>query len=262
MKIGVCIKQVPDTTAKILVREDGTGIKEDGIKFVISPYDEFAVEEAIRLKEKNAGSEVIVFTFGPKRAQEALRSALAMGADRAVHITTENLPSVDSLSTAKVLTKALQKESVEILFTGRHAIDDDCAQVSQMIAEKLQWPHVTVVSKFVLEQDSKTATVERDVDGGSKEVWSVNLPAVFAASKGLNEPRYASLPGIMKAKSKPLAQMTVGDLGLSADDVKAKVVYSHFQVPSEERKMKIFKEPAQQAVVQVVKLLREEAKVI
>lgn len=262
MKIGVCIKQVPDTTAKISVRDDGTGIKEDGIKFVISPYDEFAVEEAIRLKEKNAGAEVIVFTFGPKRAQEALRSALAMGADRAVHITTENLAGVDSLSTAKVLTKALQKESVEILFTGRHAIDDDCAQVSQMIAEKLQWPHVTVVSKLTIDVASKSAIAERDVDGGAKEVWSINLPAVFAASKGLNEPRYASLPGIMKAKSKPLAQMTVGDLGLSADDVKAKVVYSQFQVPSEERKMKIFKENPAQAVAEVVRLLREEAKVI
>jgi electron transfer flavoprotein beta subunit len=262
MKIGVCIKQVPDTTAKIAVRDDGMGIKEDGIKFVVSPYDEFAVEEAIRLKEKNAGAEVIVFTFGPKRSQEALRAALAMGADRAVHVTTEGLPSVDSLSTAKVLTKALQKEAVELVFTGRHAIDDDCAQVSQMIAEKLSWPHVTVVSKFNLEQGSKQATVERDVDGGAKEIWSVELPAVFAASKGLNEPRYASLPGIMKAKSKPLAQLTVGDLGLTNDDVKAKVNYSAFQVPSEERKMRIFKENPAQSVAEVVKLLREEAKVI
>ena len=262
MKIGVCIKQVPDTTAKISVRDDGAGIKEDGIKFVISPYDEFAIEEGIRLKEKNAGAEVIVFTFGPKRAQEALRSALAMGADRAVHITTESLPAVDSLSTAKVLTKALQKESVEILFTGRHAIDDDCAQVSQMIAEKLQWPHVTVVSKFTLEAGSKTAVVERDVDGGAKEVWSVNLPAAFAAGKGYNAPRYPSPPGIIKAKSKPLEQMTVGELGLYAVDVKAKVIYSEFQVPSEERKMKIFKENPAQAVAEVVRLLREEAKVI
>ncbi len=262
MKIGICIKQVPDTTAKISVREDGSGIKEDGLKFVISPYDEFAIEEAIRLKEKNAGSEVVVFTFGPKRSQEALRSALAMGADRAVHITTEGLTHVDSLCTAKVLTKAIQKENIEILFTGRHAIDDDCAQVSQMIAEKLSWPHVTVVSKFDLQQGSKQATVERDVDGGAKEVWSVQLPAVFAASKGLNEPRYASLPGIMKAKSKPLAQWTVGDLGLAMDDVKAKVVCSQFQVPSEERKMKIFKGDSAQNVAEVVKLLREEAKVI
>jgi electron transfer flavoprotein beta subunit len=260
MKIGVCIKQVPDTTTKIVLKEDGTGIKEDGVKFIISPYDEFAVEEAIRLKEKNAGSEVVVFTFGPKRSQDALRSALAMGADRAVHVTTDGLPSTDSLSTAKVLTAAIQKEQIELLFTGRHAIDDDCAQVSQMVAEKLKWPHVTVVSKFLLEGNK--AMVERDIDGGSKEVWTVELPAVFAASKGLNEPRYASLPGIMKAKSKPLAQWTVTDLGLSADQLKPKVVYSQFQVPSEERKMKMFKENPAQAVKDVVRLLREEAKVI
>lgn len=260
MKIGVCVKQVPDTTTKIALKDDATGIKEEGVKFIISPYDEFAVEEAIRLKEKNAGSEVVVFTFGPKRTQEALRAALAMGADRAVHVTSEGLPATDSLSTSKILAKAIAKEGIEILFTGRHAIDDDCAQVSQMVAEKLQWPHVTVVSKFTL--DGKSAIVERDVDGGAKEVWSVELPAVFAANKGLNEPRYASLPGIMKAKSKPLAALTVADLGLSPDDVKAKVHYAQFQIPSEERKMKVFKENPAQAVAEVVRLLREEAKVI
>lgn len=260
MKIGVCIKQVPDTTTKITLKDDGTGIKEEGVKFIISPYDEFAVEEAIRLKEKTPGSEVIVFTFGPKRTQEALRGALAMGADRAVHVTSEGLPATDSLSTSKILAKAIAKEGIEILFTGRHAIDDDCAQVSQMVAEKLHWPHVTVVSKFTL--DGKNAIVERDVDGGAKEIWSVELPAVFAANKGLNEPRYASLPGIMKAKSKPLAALTVTDLGLSADDVKAKVHYAAFQVPSEERRMKVFKENPAQAVAEVVRLLREEAKVI
>lgn len=260
MKIGVCIKQVPDTTTKITLKDDGTGIKEEGVKFIVSPYDEFAVEEAIRLKEKNAGSEVVVFTFGPKRTQEALRAALAMGADRAVHVTSDGLSATDSLGTSKILAKAIQKEQIEILFTGRHAIDDDCAQVSQMVAEKLQWPHVTVVSKFTL--DGKNAIVERDVDGGAKEVWSVELPAVFAANKGLNEPRYASLPGIMKAKSKPLAALTITDLGLSENDVKGKVHYSKFQIPSEERKMKIFKENPAQAVAEVVRLLREEAKVI
>ncbi len=262
MKIGVCIKQVPDTTAKITLKEDGTGIKEEGVKFIISPYDDFSIEEALRLKEKNAGSEVIVFTYGPKRTQEALRSALAMGCDRAVHISSDSA-SIDSLTTAKVLTAALRKEQIEILFTGRHAIDDDCSQVSQMIAEKLQWPHVTIVSKLLIEPNSKNAMVERDIDGGAKEVWSVELPAVFAATKGLNEPRYASLKGIMQAKSKPLASMTPQDLGLSADQIKPTVVYSQYQIPSEERKMKIFRDqPAAQAAKEVVRLLREESKVI
>lgn len=260
MKIAVCIKQVPDSTAKIAVKEDGMGIKEDGIKFVMSPYDEFAVEEALRLKEKNVGSEVVVFTYGPKRSQEALRSALAMGCDKAIHVSSDGLP-FDSLTSAKVLSAALQKEQVEILFTGRHAIDDDAAQVSQMIAEKLSWPHVTVVSKLTI--DGMNAIAERDIDGGAKEIWSVQLPAVFAASKGLNEPRYASLKGIMAAKSKPLSMVTPTDLGLSADQLQPKVVYTKYVVPSETRKMKIFKDQtAQAAAKEVVRLLREEAKVI
>ena len=260
MKIGVCVKQVPDTTAKISLKDDASGIKEEGVKFIISPYDEIGIEEALRIKEKNAGSEVVVFAYGPKRCLEALKSALAMGCDRAVYISSDGL-TTDSLSTAKILAKATQKEQIEILFTGRHAIDDDAAQVSQMIAEKLDWSHVTVVSKLAI--DGKAAIVERDIDGGAKEIWSVNLPAVFAATKGLNEPRYASLKGIMAAKSKVVATCTPTDLGMTADDLKPKVVYTHYQIPSEQRKMKIFKDqPVAASVKEVVRLLREESKVI
>ncbi len=259
MKIGVAIKQVPDTATKIQVKPDGSGLVDQNVKFIISPYDEFAVEEAIRTKEKITGSEVVVFSVGPKRAQETIRAALAMGGDRAVHVNSEGA-TLDSLAVARVLAAQVKEEGIELLFTGRQGADEDNGQVSQMMAEVLGWPHVTVVSKFALEADGKKAKVERDVEGGAKEIWEVELPAVIAASKGLNEPRYASLPGIMKAKSKPLKEVPIASTGVP--DISPKVVSSNYRMPPERKAGKVFKDQPEQAVKEVVRLLREEAKVI
>lgn len=262
MKIGVCIKQVPDTAAKIRVKDDHSGIVEEGLKFVLSPYDEYAVEEALRTKEKITGSEVVAISVGSKRCQEALRSTLAMGVDRAIHINSDGLTGMDSLMVARLLASQVKAEGLELVFTGRHAADDDNAQVSQMLAELSSWPHVTVISKFELTADQKGCRVERDVEGGAKQVWEVTFPAVLAASKGLNEPRYASLKGIMAAKSKPLKEIPAAQAGLSTDDLKAKVVLSNWQPPAERKAGKMFKDDPKAAAVQVARLLREEAKVI
>jgi electron transfer flavoprotein beta subunit len=262
VKIGVCIKQVPDTASKIRIKEDKSGIAEDGLKFVIGPYDEYAVEEALRTKEKSAGSEVVALSVGPKRTQEALRSALAMGCDRAIHINAEGKSGLDSLSVARLLATRVKVEGLELVFTGRHATDDDNAQVTQMMAEFLNWPHVTVVSKFALEADGKKARVERDIDGGSREVWEVELPAVFAASKGLNEPRYASLKGIMQAKSKPLMDVPIAQVGVAEAELSPKVMWANFEPPPERAQGKLYKDDPAKAVAEVVKLLRSEAKVI
>jgi electron transfer flavoprotein beta subunit len=255
LKIGVCVKQVPDTASKIRVKDDHSGISEENLKFVVSPYDEYAVEEALRTREKAAGSDVTVFTAGPKRAAEALRSALAMGADRAVHVNTDGLPLLDGLATARLLAARVQAAGMELLFTGRQAADDDNAQVSQMIAECLGWPHVTAVSKFELSPDGKRARIERDVDAGAKEVWDVELPAVVGATKGLNEPRYASLKGIMQAKTKPLEEVP-------AEKLEPVAVGSNYRTPPERPAGKLFKDDPKGAAAQVAKLLREEAKVI
>jgi electron transfer flavoprotein beta subunit len=262
MKIGVCIKQVPDTASKLRVKEDRSGISEEGIKFVISPYDEYAVEEAIRTKEKSAGSDVTALTVGPKRAQEALRTALAMGCDKGLHVVSDGHPSLDNLAVAKLLATRVKELGLELVFTGRHAVDDDNAQVSQMLAEILGWPHVTVVSKCTLAPDGKSARVERDVEGGTKEVWEVTLPAVLAGTKGLNEPRYASLKGIMQAKSKPLTTLAIAEAGVSEGELTPKVTWSGYTPPAERKAGKMFKDDPTKAVEEVVRLLREEAKVI
>jgi electron transfer flavoprotein beta subunit len=260
MKIGVCVKHVPDTTARISINDEKNGIQTAGVKFVLSPYDEFAVEQAILLKEKHDDAQVLVFTFGGPKSVDALRSALAMGADEAFHIEDENQSSRDALVTARVLCSALQKQEVDMVFTGRQAIDDDNAQVSQMTAQLLGWPHMTVVSGF--EIDGDTAKVTRDIEGGAKEIWQTPRQAVFACTKGLNDPRYPSLKGIMQAKKKPLTQLKPADLGLDASQTNARVVYERFELPSEERKQHIFEEATQENVDALVRLLREEAKVL
>ncbi|HLG20318.1 MAG TPA: electron transfer flavoprotein subunit beta/FixA family protein [Bdellovibrionota bacterium] len=262
MKIGVCIKQVPDTASAIRVKEDRSGIIEDGIKFVVSPYDEYAVEEALRTKGKVAGSEVVAITIGPKRSQEALRNALAMGCDRAIHVNTDGHAPMDSLGVARLLASQIKTEALELVFTGRHAVDDDNAQVSQMTAELLGWPHATMVIKCELDAGAKKARVERPIEGGAKEIWEIELPAVLAATKGLNEPRYASLKGIMQAKSKPLKEIPVAQGGVAETDLAPKVIWSNYTLPPERKAGKVFKDDPAKAVHEVVRLLREEAKVI
>lgn len=256
MKIGVLIKQVPDTETKIRIKADGSGIETDGIKYIISPYDEFAIEEAIKTKEKNAGSEVTVISLGPPRAVEAIRTALAMGCDKAIHIDDE-AQAPDSYQTAKVLAKVIQENGLEVVFTGRQAIDYDAGQVTPSIAEFLGWPQVMVLEKLELTGGKAIAT--RRVAGGAKEIYEVPLPAIFGCEKGLNTPRYASLPGIMKAKTKPVQSLKFSAL---KGDAAPKVVYKNFRLPPEKAPGKILQGEPDQIVKELARLLREEAKVI
>lgn len=257
MRIAVCIKQVPDTETKIKLGADGTA-DLNAVKWIVSPYDEHAIEEALKLKAANAGSEVFVFTLGPqKRAAEVLRTALAMGCDEGVLIHSDE--TLDSFATAKGLAEGIKKEGdFDLVLTGKLAIDDNASAVSQMLAEFLSMPHATVVSK--LEHTDGKVKVERETDGGSREIIEVQLPAVVAANKGLNTPRYASLPGIMKAKKKQLKEHALSDLGVSSGDVK--VTYTNFELPKEKPPVKFIEGDAAAQAKELTRLLREEAKVL
>lgn len=258
MKIAVLVKQVPDTETKIRIKADASGIEADGIKYIISPYDEFAIEEAIKTKEKAGAGEVIVVSLGPARCVEAIRTALAMGADRGIHIDDAGIP-MDSFVTAKVLANALKNENPSVIFCGKQAIDDDAAQVPQMVAEFLNLPQVMIAEKFELNAAKNGATIQRRVGGGDKEVYDIAFPALIGAEKGLNTPRYASLPGIMKAKTKPLATVKAADL---VGEAKPKTSSVNFRLPPERKAGKVLQGEPDQVAKELVKLLREEAKVI
>jgi len=263
VKIGVLMKQVPDSETKIKVKGDGSGIETADTKYIMNPYDEFAVEEALKLQAQLKG-EVVVLSFGPKRVEEAMRNALAMGVDRGVRIDDAGIEGTDSLGTARLLAAAAKAEGIELLFAGKQAIDDDAAQVPQIVAELLDWPHVTVVDKFEAHGDG-TATVSRRVGGGAREVIKVELPAVISADKGLNTPRYASLPGIMKAKKKPIDVKTSDAVGIPASELGvagAKVKVTGYSLPPARKAGRVLKGDLQQNVAELVRLLHEEAKVI
>ncbi|NUN06906.1 MAG: electron transfer flavoprotein subunit beta/FixA family protein [Bdellovibrio sp.] len=257
MKIFVCIKQVPDTETKIKITPDQNGIDTAGIKWVLNPYDEYAVEEAVKLRDANAGSQVWVLSVGPKsRVVESLRTALAMGADEAIVVNAENL---DNYSTAKALAEVIKAEGdAKVIFSGKLAIDDNSSSVSQMLAEFLNAPHTTVVSKFSF--GGENVVVERDIEGGAKEVVQMMTPAVVAANKGLNMPRYASLPGIMKAKKKVIKEIEFASLNIPASDIKVK--YSSFTLPADKPPVKMIAGDAAAQTAELVKLLRDEAKVL
>lgn len=257
MKIYVCIKQVPDTTAKLNVKSDKTGIEENAFKWVMNPYDEFAVEEALLLKQKNPGAVVSVISLGPKtRVIESLRTALAMGADKASIIDCDY---ADANLTAKALAECINKEGgADIIFTGKVSIDDGQMAVTQMLAQNLNIPHANVVSKITFE--TAKCTVEREVDGGSKEVIELSLPCVIGANKGLNTPRYASLPGIMQAKKKPVQEYTLQDFSLNTSA--NKFSFQNFSSPADRSAVKMLAGDASVQVAELVKLLKDEAKVL
>lgn len=251
MKTAVLIKQVPDTETKIIVKGDGSGIEEAGIKYVMNPYDEFAVEEAIKI-----GGDTTVVTMGPERCVEALRTALAMGIQNAVHIDTQG-KWYDSFTTAMALANILKEGGYQLVLCGKQAIDGDNSQVVPMVAELLDAPQVMIAEKIEITGDK--AKVIRRVGGGAKEVYECGFPLVVGAEKGLNTPRYASLPGIMKAKSKPVTKKTADELLAGAGVL---VEFKNFSLPPERQAgKKIEGEPAQQAK-ELVRLLHEEAKVI
>jgi electron transfer flavoprotein beta subunit len=210
MKILVAVKRVVDFNVRVRVKSDGSGVETANVKMSMNPFDEIAVEEAVRLKEKGTAKEVVAVTMGPDAAQEQLRSAMAMGADRAIHIPIAQ--DINSLVAAKLLKAVVGKENPDLIIIGKQAIDDDANQTGQMLAAMLGWAQGTFASKLVLENGS--ALVTREVDGGLL-TEKLKMPAVITTDLRLNEPRYATLPNIMKARSKPLAKMTPEELGVN-----------------------------------------------
>ncbi len=209
MKILVPVKRVVDYNVKIRVKPDGSGVDLANVKMSMNPFDEIAVEEALRLKEKHGG-EVVVVSAGPDKAAETLRTALAMGADRAVHIVSDE--PLEPLSVAKLLQKVAGDENPDLIILGKQAIDDDCNQTGQMLAALLDWPQATFASK--VEISGEVVEVTREVDGGLQTL-KMTLPAIITTDLRLNEPRYASLPNIMKAKSKPMAAKPASEYGVT-----------------------------------------------
>jgi len=225
VKILVTVKRVPDPETVIKINPDGVGIATDNVKWVINPFDEIAIEEALRIKEKVAGSEVVLVSIGQKTAQEQLRTGLAMGADRAILVLADQ--PLEPLAVARVLAKLAETEKPDLVLMGKQAIDDDSNCAGQMLAELLGWPQATFASKVELGGDQKSGKVTREVDGGL-ETLSVPLPAVVTADLRLNEPRYASLPGIMKARKKELKEIPVAELGV---DVAPKLKIVKLETP-------------------------------
>jgi electron transfer flavoprotein beta subunit len=265
MEIICCLKQVPDTEAEIRPTANNTEINYEGIKFVINVYDEYALEEALRVKEKVGAGMVTIVTLGPERAVESIRTGLAMGADKAVHLNDPAFQGGDAYATAKALAKAIKGMNYDLIFCGMRAIDDDSFQVGHILGEFLGLPSIMGVVKFELSGDKKKATVHRQAEGAI-EVLEVPLPAVFGATKGLNEPRYPSLPGIMKAKKKELKPIKPADLGLTEGEVGkqgAKTQVSKFTLPPMRKAGKIVEgDTPEKKAANLAKLLREEAKVI
>ena len=209
MKILVAVKRVVDFNVKVRVKADGSGVELANVKMSMNPFDEIAVEEALRLREAGKASEIIIVSIGPQQAQETIRTALAMGADRGILVKTD--AAVEPLAVAKILKGIVAEEKPELVILGKQAIDDDSNQVGQMLAALLAWPQGTFASKIVLEGGE--ATVTREVDGGLQTV-KLKMPAIVTTDLRLNEPRYASLPNIMKAKKKPIAEKAPDGYGV------------------------------------------------
>ena len=257
MDIVACIKQVPDTETQIKVAPDGKSIDQADIKWVMNPYCEFGVEEALRIKEKLGGS-VTVVSVGPARVVESLRTALAMGADKAIHIETETT-ELDPMTTAELLAAAIKEIPCDLCFCGQRGVDNDQAQAGQALAEIMDIPHVALALKVEVAEDGGKATVNRPVEGMTL-VYEATLPAVITAQKGLNEPRYASLPGIMKAKKKPLDKKDPGALGVTLGN---RLEIVEILPPPERAAGKIIEgETTEEKAVELVRLLHDEAKVV
>jgi electron transfer flavoprotein beta subunit len=259
MKIVVCVKQVPDTETRVRIAPDGKGIVEADVNWIVSPYDEFAIEEALRLKEA-AGGEVVLVSAGPERVQAALRSGLAMGADSAVHLKDPLLDAADTLGTARALAAVIRTLApFDLVLMGQQGVGGDNSQMPGLVAEMLDVPQVTVAVKIEV-RDAK-AVVEREIEGG-RETWETPLPAVISAQKGLNEPRYASLKGIMAAKKKTIQTMDAASLGLDAASLSPRVVVTGMELPPARPPVKMIEGDPQTQAKELIRLLHEEAKII
>ncbi|NBX93153.1 MAG: electron transfer flavoprotein subunit beta/FixA family protein [Proteobacteria bacterium] len=256
MNIIVLVKQVPDTETKIKISGDKKSIEKTDVKWVINPYDEFAIEQALKTKEQLKAGSVTVVSMGPDRVVESLRTAIAMGADNAVHVKTDQ--PLDSYLVGKTLAEVVKKESGQLVFTGKQGIDDDQAATFGFVAEFLNWPSASMVVKCEIAADK--ITVQREVEGGTRFVLQMPAPAVIAVDKGINTPRYASLPGIMKAKKKEIKTYSMSDLGMASEAIKT--VSADYALPPERQAGKKLSGDAASQAKELVRLLREEAKVI
>ena len=249
MKILVAVKRVIDYNVQIRVKEDGTGIVTDNVKMSSNPPDDNAIEEAVKIKEAGKATEVRAVTVGEEKSQETIRKALAVGVDRGIHVKADGI--VEPIAVAKILQKIVDKEKPDLVFMGKQAIDDDCNQTGQMLSALLNWPQATFASK--IEIKDKFLEVVREVDEGLETI-EVNVPAIVTCDLRLNEPRYASLPNIMKAKKKPIEQINASDLGV---DIKPRI-----------QQIKVEEPPKRKAgvkvanVAELVQKLKNEAKVI
>ena len=259
MKIVVAIKQVPDTATQVKISSDPKAIDTAGITWIVSPYDEFAIEEALRIKEKRGQGEVVAVTLGPDRAKETLRSALAMGCDRAIHVNDPALANADTLTTARALAAVVTLEAPQLVLCGRQAIDDDAGAVGAQLAEVLGWPCASWIMEETIDADAKTVRVGRQVEGGL-EVFDIPLPAVLSAQKGLNEPRYPTLKGIMGAKKKEIKDVKASDLGLSS--ITPELSITALEALPARPPGRIIPGDVKDAVKELVRSLREDAKAI
>jgi electron transfer flavoprotein beta subunit len=249
MKILVAVKRVIDYNVQIRVKEDGTGVVTDNIKMSTNPPDDNAIEEAVKIKEAGKATEVIAVTVGEEKSQETIRKALAVGVDRGIHVKADGI--VEPIAVAKILQKIVDKEKPDLVFMGKQAIDDDCNQTGQMLSALLNWPQATFASK--IEIKDKKLEVVREVDEGLETI-EINVPAVVTCDLRLNEPRYASLPNIMKAKKKPIEQISASDLGV---DTTPRVQQIKVEEPPKRKAgIKVA------SVAELVQKLKNEAKVI
>ena len=249
MKILVAVKRVIDYNVQVRVKEDGTGVVTDNVKMSTNPPDDNAIEEAVKIKESGKAKEVVAVTVGEDKAQETVRKALAVGADRGIHVKADGI--IEPISVAKILQKVVDKEKPDLIFMGKQAIDDDCNQTGQMLSALLNWSQATFASK--IEIKNKMLEVVREVDEGLETI-EINMPAVVTCDLRLNEPRYASLPNIMKAKKKPIEQINVSDLGV---DITPRVQQIKVEEPPKRKEgIKVA------SVAELVQKLKNEAKVI
>ena len=249
MKILVAVKRVIDYNVQVRVKEDGTGVVTDNVKMSTNPPDDNAIEEAVKIKETGKAKEIVAVTIGEEKAQETIRKALAVGVDRGIHVKADGI--TEPLAVSKILQKIIDKEKPDLVFMGKQAIDDDCNQTGQMLAALLNWPQATFASKIKVKD--KSLEVTREVDEGLETI-EVNIPAIVTCDLRLNEPRYASLPNIMKAKKKPLEQINASDLGI---DIKPRIKLIKVEEPPKRKAgIKVA------SVAELVQKLKNEAKVI
>lgn len=258
MKIAVLVKRVPDTASVFSIAGDGKSVELGGLKFVMSPYDEYAVEEAIQLKESN-GAEVVILSAGPPETKETIRGGLAMGADSGFLVTGDGLEGLTSRGVARVLAAAVKRLSPDLVLAGKQAVDDDAAQTPERVAELLDLPHASVITRFELEEGC--AVVDREIEGGHYTL-EVPLPAVFTTQKGINTPRYPTLPNIMKAKKKTIEEVSPADLGLSVEDLASDMGVEGMSLPRQERRCLVLEGETQAQAQELVRILRDEEKVL